>query len=283
MGVASLVLGHDGIWGDLLSVSPEGVARIGKLLGLWRQVRDSIAVAVAGADGSGRRQRRGAREDRARDRAGRDRGLLHGERPAALRLRAPRRARALGDPGHGRDLRRPGPGDRGRGFRDARGRDRVLRRAGALGRATGGEAENLVASRSCVALPGFGSTTIRRRAGRRADVTEEELADAGTVLSQGELGSDASPRSRRSRLRRREARRRHRLGLFRDVRPSTANARGRGSAASRGSSPAGRAETRQAAARLERARAQSGPTDVNTPTLGLSVLHPRPRGPTAWG
>ncbi|HSD66566.1 MAG TPA: alpha-galactosidase, partial [Vicinamibacteria bacterium] len=45
VGVASLILGHDGIWGDLLSVSPEGVARIGKLLGLWRQVRDSIAVA----------------------------------------------------------------------------------------------------------------------------------------------------------------------------------------------------------------------------------------------
>jgi alpha-galactosidase len=45
VGVASLILGHNGIWGDLLSVSPEGVARIGKLLGLWRQVRDSIAVA----------------------------------------------------------------------------------------------------------------------------------------------------------------------------------------------------------------------------------------------
>jgi alpha-galactosidase len=45
VGVASLILGHNGIWGDLLSVSPEGVARIGKLFGLWRQVRDSIAVA----------------------------------------------------------------------------------------------------------------------------------------------------------------------------------------------------------------------------------------------
>jgi alpha-galactosidase len=45
VGIGSLILGHNGIWGDLLSVSPEGVARFGKLLGLWRQVRDSIAAA----------------------------------------------------------------------------------------------------------------------------------------------------------------------------------------------------------------------------------------------
>jgi alpha-galactosidase len=45
VGVASMILGHDGIWGDLLSVSPEGVARIGKLVSLWRQVRDAMAVA----------------------------------------------------------------------------------------------------------------------------------------------------------------------------------------------------------------------------------------------
>jgi alpha-galactosidase len=45
VNVASLVLGHDGIWGDLLSVSPEGVARIGRILGLWRQVRDSMTAA----------------------------------------------------------------------------------------------------------------------------------------------------------------------------------------------------------------------------------------------
>ncbi len=54
VGIGSLILGHNGIWGDLLSVSPEGVARFGKLLGLWRQVRDSIAAAApvrAGAVG----------------------------------------------------------------------------------------------------------------------------------------------------------------------------------------------------------------------------------------
>ncbi len=45
VGVASMILGHNGIWGDLLSVSPEGVARIGRLLGLWRQVRDAMAAA----------------------------------------------------------------------------------------------------------------------------------------------------------------------------------------------------------------------------------------------
>jgi alpha-galactosidase len=45
VNVASLVLGHDGIWGDLLSVSPEGVLRIGRVLSLWRQVRDSMAAA----------------------------------------------------------------------------------------------------------------------------------------------------------------------------------------------------------------------------------------------
>ncbi|HEX9185795.1 MAG TPA: alpha-galactosidase [Vicinamibacteria bacterium] len=45
VGIASLVLGHNGIWGDLLSLSPEGVARFGHLLGLWRQVRESVAAA----------------------------------------------------------------------------------------------------------------------------------------------------------------------------------------------------------------------------------------------
>ncbi len=45
VNVASLILGHDGIWGDLLSVSPEGVARIGRILGRWRQVRESVAAA----------------------------------------------------------------------------------------------------------------------------------------------------------------------------------------------------------------------------------------------
>jgi alpha-galactosidase len=44
--LASLVLGHDAIRGDLLSVPPESVERIGTLLGLWRQVRDSVEAAA---------------------------------------------------------------------------------------------------------------------------------------------------------------------------------------------------------------------------------------------
>jgi alpha-galactosidase len=43
--VASLVLGHNGIWGDLLRVSPEGVDRIGGLLAAYKQVRDDITAA----------------------------------------------------------------------------------------------------------------------------------------------------------------------------------------------------------------------------------------------
>jgi alpha-galactosidase len=46
VNVASLVLGHNGIWGDLPSVSSEGVARIGRMLSLWRQVRDQVAAAA---------------------------------------------------------------------------------------------------------------------------------------------------------------------------------------------------------------------------------------------
>jgi len=57
VNVASLILGHDGIWGDLLSVSPDGVARIGRILGRWREVRDSMAAAapvrVGAVGGSG--------------------------------------------------------------------------------------------------------------------------------------------------------------------------------------------------------------------------------------
>ncbi len=52
VNVASLILGHDGIWGDLLSVSPEGVARIGGILSRWRQVRDGMAAASPVRTGS---------------------------------------------------------------------------------------------------------------------------------------------------------------------------------------------------------------------------------------
>jgi alpha-galactosidase len=40
--VASLILGQNGIWGDLLSVSDSGVAFIGSALARYKQVRDDI-------------------------------------------------------------------------------------------------------------------------------------------------------------------------------------------------------------------------------------------------
>jgi len=42
INIASLILGQNGIWGDLLSISAEGVARFGQLLALYKQVRDDI-------------------------------------------------------------------------------------------------------------------------------------------------------------------------------------------------------------------------------------------------
>lgn len=43
--IASLVLGQNGIWGDLLSLSEEGVDRFGKALGFYKQVREDITEA----------------------------------------------------------------------------------------------------------------------------------------------------------------------------------------------------------------------------------------------
>jgi alpha-galactosidase len=45
LNIASLILGQNGIWGDLLSVSPEGVARFGRWLDLYKQVRKAITRA----------------------------------------------------------------------------------------------------------------------------------------------------------------------------------------------------------------------------------------------
>ena len=45
LNIASLILGQNGIWGDLLAVSPEGVARFGRWLGLYKQVREAITRA----------------------------------------------------------------------------------------------------------------------------------------------------------------------------------------------------------------------------------------------
>lgn len=42
LNVASLILGQNGIWGDLLQISEEGVSYIGELLARYKQVRDDI-------------------------------------------------------------------------------------------------------------------------------------------------------------------------------------------------------------------------------------------------
>ena len=42
VNIASLILGQNGIWGDPLAVSEEGVLTFGKLLALYKQVRDDI-------------------------------------------------------------------------------------------------------------------------------------------------------------------------------------------------------------------------------------------------
>jgi alpha-galactosidase len=42
VNVASLILGQNGLWGDLLGVSDSGVAYIGDVLGKYKQVRDDI-------------------------------------------------------------------------------------------------------------------------------------------------------------------------------------------------------------------------------------------------
>ena len=45
VSIGSLVLGQNGIWGDLPAISPEGVARFGTILNSYKQVRDDITRA----------------------------------------------------------------------------------------------------------------------------------------------------------------------------------------------------------------------------------------------
>ena len=46
ISLASLVLGQNGIWGDLLRVTDEGIARFGDTLARYKQVRDDITEAT---------------------------------------------------------------------------------------------------------------------------------------------------------------------------------------------------------------------------------------------
>ena len=47
MTVGSLILGQNGIWGDLLSISSDGVTRMARLIAAYRQVRDDVTSATA--------------------------------------------------------------------------------------------------------------------------------------------------------------------------------------------------------------------------------------------
>ena len=56
INLASLILGQNGIWGDLPAVSPEGRARFAEVLGKYKSVRDDITAEAAiktGITGSG--------------------------------------------------------------------------------------------------------------------------------------------------------------------------------------------------------------------------------------
>jgi len=46
INIASLILGQNGIWGDLPAISDDGVARFGTLLGYYKQVRDAVTAST---------------------------------------------------------------------------------------------------------------------------------------------------------------------------------------------------------------------------------------------
>ena len=45
INVASMLLGHNGVWGDLLSLSPDEVTEFGRIVALYKQVRDAVTTA----------------------------------------------------------------------------------------------------------------------------------------------------------------------------------------------------------------------------------------------
>ena len=52
IAVGSLILGQNGIWGDLPKISPEGVAFFAKTLGMYKQVRDDMTETAMIRDGA---------------------------------------------------------------------------------------------------------------------------------------------------------------------------------------------------------------------------------------
>ncbi|ANE46434.1 hypothetical protein SY83_09285 [Paenibacillus swuensis] len=45
VNIASLILGQNGLWGDLLGISQEGVSYIASLLGMYKQIREDMTAA----------------------------------------------------------------------------------------------------------------------------------------------------------------------------------------------------------------------------------------------
>ena len=45
LNIASMILGQDGIWGDLTAISPDGVRTMAALISRYKQVRDEMAAA----------------------------------------------------------------------------------------------------------------------------------------------------------------------------------------------------------------------------------------------
>lgn len=45
VNLASMILGQNGIWGDLLQVSQEGISLYSKILGMYKQIRDDITAS----------------------------------------------------------------------------------------------------------------------------------------------------------------------------------------------------------------------------------------------
>jgi alpha-galactosidase len=52
LSLGSLILGQNGIWGDLPKISKEGITFFGKVLSLYKQVRDDITAATILRDGA---------------------------------------------------------------------------------------------------------------------------------------------------------------------------------------------------------------------------------------
>ena len=94
--VASLILGQNGIWGDLLHVSDSGVAFIGSTLARYKQVRDDITESDPVVSGCCFCQPRDSRKDLRCYRPGSGRDLCYRARHIPVHYEPSSSGRALG-------------------------------------------------------------------------------------------------------------------------------------------------------------------------------------------